>query len=65
MVEPVNWARFHLWATVVWALLLVPTLLWWLDSLIWVVIMSWYAIVVGHWGAYQAARVELKEKDSD
>jgi hypothetical protein len=54
----VNWQRFHLWATVVWAFLGVPTLLSWQESIIWIAIMSWYANVVGHWGAYQAARSE-------
>jgi hypothetical protein len=41
-----------------WAALLVPTLLWWRDSILWVAAMSLYANFIGHWSAYQAARAE-------
>jgi len=53
-------AKFHLWMMVVWAVLLIPTLLWWRESVLWVAVMSWYANLVGHWGSYQAARAEQK-----
>jgi hypothetical protein len=43
---------------VVWALLAIPTLLIWKDSILWVATMSLYANFVGHWSAYQAARSE-------
>jgi hypothetical protein len=33
-------------------------ILWWRDSVVWVVAMSWYAIVVSHAGAWQASRAE-------
>lgn len=51
-------SRFHLYATLLWAGLAVPTLLWWRESIFWVALMSLYANVVGHWSAYQAARAE-------
>lgn len=54
-----RWARLHLTMTCVWALLLIPTLLWWRDSLMWVIAMSLYANFVGHFSAWQAARAEL------
>lgn len=41
-----------------WALLLVPTLLWWRDSILWVSFMSLYANIASHWGAAQAAEAE-------
>lgn len=41
------------------ACLLVPTLLFWRDSLLWVIAMSLYANFVGHFSAWQAARAEL------
>ncbi len=50
----------HLVLTVVWSTLLIPTLLWWKDSVFWIAVMSLYANVVGHWGAYQAACAEDK-----
>ena len=53
-------ARFHLLMVFVWAALLLPTVLWWKDSVFWVALMSLYANLVGHWSAYQAAHAEKK-----
>lgn len=53
-------SRLHKWATIAWMLLLIPTMLWWKNSITWVAVMSLYANVVGHWSAYQAARSEEK-----
>lgn len=36
-----HWKWVWLILTVVWAILLVPSILWWKDSLLWVIIMSW------------------------
>jgi hypothetical protein len=44
--------------TIGWSLLAIPTIIWWRDSILWLAIMSLYANVVGHWGAYQAAHAE-------
>lgn len=52
--------RLHLVLTLVWAGALLPTLLWWRESILWVAFMSLYANVVGHWSAYQASRAEEK-----
>jgi hypothetical protein len=49
---------FHKWATIGWALLAIPTILWWRQSILWVALMSLYANFVSHWAAYQAARAE-------
>lgn len=56
-----NQRRLHAILTIVWAAAVVPTMLWWRESILWVAFMSLYANVVGHWGAYQAARVEQIE----
>lgn len=50
--------RFHLVATIVWAVLVIPTLLWWAESITWVALMSVYACITGHWAAYSAERAE-------
>jgi hypothetical protein len=50
--------RFHAWATIVWVVLAAPTVLWWRESVFWVNVMSWYAIVVSHAAAWQATRAE-------
>jgi hypothetical protein len=46
--------------TLAWVLLLVPTLLWWTHSLLWVIIMSWWANVAAS-GAFWWAIVTFKE----
>lgn len=50
--------RLHLVLTVIWGLLVVPTVFLWRESLLWIALISVYANVVGHWGAYQASRGE-------
>jgi hypothetical protein len=50
--------RFHLVATAAWMVAVVPTVLWWRESILWIAFMSLWANVVGHWSAYQAARAE-------
>jgi hypothetical protein len=54
---------FHLGASIVWALLLIPTLLLWKSSILWIASMSLYANFVGHWSAYQAAAAEKRTKE--
>lgn len=50
--------RFHLSMAYIWMLLIIPTLIWWKSSILWVASMSLYANFIGHWSAYQAARAE-------
>jgi hypothetical protein len=53
--------RSHLILTILWALAIIPTVLWWKTSILWVSLMSCYANVAGHWSAYQASRTEDKQ----
>lgn len=55
---------FHLTFAVVWTCLAVPTVLIWKDNILWVSLMSIYAIVVAHLSAYQATRAEKAAKDN-
>lgn len=57
--------RLHFWMTVLWAALIVPTLLWWNQSILWVLLMSIWANAATHWGAYQAARAERMVRTED
>lgn len=50
--------KFNIVATIVWLVLLGPTILYWRDSIAYVVFMSWYAIFVGHISAWLAAKAE-------
>lgn len=48
-----------------WALLVIPTLLWWNQSILWVAFMSLYANFVGHASAAEAAEAALaQERDT-
>jgi hypothetical protein len=49
-------ARLHATLAVVWVLMIIPTVVWWSESILWVGTISIYALVVGHWSAYEAAR---------
>jgi hypothetical protein len=55
-------SRFHLYGTLLWLVLLPPTLLWWQDSIPYLVVLSWYANFIGSFSAYQAARAEEAQK---
>lgn len=50
--------RIHLALALVWALLLVPTVIWWANSILWVAGCSLYANVVSHLAAFGGARAE-------
>lgn len=54
--------RFHLIAAGIWAALIIPTLIWWRESIFWVAFMSLYANLVGHLSAYQGARAEREAR---
>lgn len=47
----------------VWALMLIPTLLWWKEAILWVAFMSLYANFVGHLSAAEAAEVPPCDRD--
>lgn len=61
LIDPVFTTKFHKWATIVWILLLIPSVLWWSETIMWVVLMSVWANIAGHWAAYQASRAEEKQ----
>jgi hypothetical protein len=50
--------RFHAGAAIFWALMAVPTILWFRDSILWVAFMSLYANFAAEMAAYQGARAE-------
>jgi hypothetical protein len=59
--DPIFTTKFHKFATFIWILLLVPSILWWSESVQWLVLMSVWANIAGHWSAYQASRAEEKQ----
>ncbi|MDV5140844.1 hypothetical protein [Chimaeribacter arupi] len=61
-IEAKRLARFHIIAAIIWTALTLPTLVWWKESILWVSLMSIYAIVVAHLAAYSAAHAEKEQK---
>ena len=41
--------RCHLVAAVMWVILAIPSLIWWKNSVLWVILISIYANIVGHY----------------
>lgn len=52
---------FHLVMMLVWAGLAVPGILFWKESILFIIILSLYANFAGEFAAYQGARNEVKQ----
>lgn len=55
--------RFHMGATVLFALLILPSITLWKDSVPYLVAISVWANFAGHLSAWQAARVERRQDE--
>lgn len=62
-MKPETLRRFHLVMMLVWASLAVPGLIWWKESITFVIIMSLYANFAAEFAAYQGARAEVENGD--
>jgi hypothetical protein len=56
--------RIHGYATVAWLILAIPAVAWWRHSVPFLVFVSVYANVTGHWSSWQASRVEVKQEEA-
>jgi hypothetical protein len=62
--DPVFMRRVNGWFTVFWILMIpVSIVTHWLSSVAYVATLSLWALVSGHWSAWQAARVEVQQQD--
>ena len=57
-ITPSMIKKAHLTASVAWIILAIPSVIWWKSSVLWVIIISIYANVVGHLSGYTAARAD-------
>ncbi|MCT7321918.1 hypothetical protein [Klebsiella quasipneumoniae] len=64
-LTPVFIKRCHLVAAVVWVGLAIPSLIWWKDSVLWVILISIYANIVGHLSGYSAARADQAAEENE
>jgi len=51
-------STLHTALTLVWVALVLPTLLWWRESVLWVALMSLWANIASHWAAREAAKAK-------
>jgi hypothetical protein len=64
--DPVFMRRVNGWLTVFWlAMIPVSVLTHWINSVTYVAALSLWALVSGHWSAWQAARVEVNQQDEE
>ena len=63
--DPVFTRRVNGWLTVFWvAMIPISMAMGWLNSVVYVSALSLWALVSGHWSAWQAARVEVKQEEA-
>jgi hypothetical protein len=61
--DPVFMRRVNGWLTIVWlAMIPVSLATGWVKSVVYVSALSLWALVSGHWSAWQAARVEVNQQ---
>lgn len=64
--DPKFMRRVNGWLTIFW-IVMIPVAYFsgWLESVVFVSALSLWALVSGHWSAWQAARVEVKQEVQD
>ena len=61
--DPVFMRRVNGWLTMFWlAMIPISYAMGWLNSVVYVSALSLWALVSGHWSAWQAARVEVAQQ---
>jgi hypothetical protein len=63
--DPVFMRRVNGWLTILWIVMIpVSVVMGWLTSVAYVSALSLWALVSGHWAAWQAARVEVAQQQA-
>jgi hypothetical protein len=66
LADPAAMRRVHGWATLFWIGMAPPSMVLWKDSIPYLVGLSVYAVVTGHWASWQACRTEeLQQRVED
>lgn len=64
--DPTFMRKVNGWLVVVWVLMIpVSMATGWIESVVFISAASIYANVTGHWAAWQAARVEVKQEKQE
>jgi hypothetical protein len=61
--DPVWMRKIHGWLTIVWFLAAFPIMYFWSENITFLVFVSVYAVVTGHWSSWQASRVEVRQEE--
>jgi hypothetical protein len=62
--DPLFMRRLNGWLTIFWILMIPVSLITgWISSVTYVAALSLWALVSGHWSAWQAARVEVMQQE--
>jgi uncharacterized protein involved in cysteine biosynthesis len=61
--DPTLMVRLHGWLTLMWLVATPFIILFLSDSVQFIVLISVYAVITGHWSSWQAARVEVKQDE--
>ena len=63
--DPVFMRRVNGWLTIFWVLMIpVSIVTGWISEVVYVSVLSLWALVSGHWSAWQAARVEVVQQEA-
>lgn len=64
--DPVFMRRVNGWLTIFWIVMIpISIATGWISSVTYVAALSLWALVSGHWSAWQAARVEVKQAEEE
>lgn len=62
--DPVFMRKVNGWLAIFWIVMIpISMMMGWLNSVVYVSALSLWALVSGHWSAWQAARVEVKQEE--
>ncbi len=62
--DPVFMRRVNGWLAIFWVIMIpISIATHWVNSVVYVSALSLWALVSGHWSAWQAARVEVQQQD--
>jgi hypothetical protein len=63
--DPTKATTLHMWATIGWLVASIPICLFLAESIPFLVFISVYAVVTGHWAAWQAGKTEIRQEKQE
>lgn len=56
---------YHLAMMIVWPILMIPTIIWWKNSVVWVAALSLYANFASEFAAWHGANTEKHQREQN